>query len=1229
MKTKLLFLLLLASFSINAQTNLVPNGNFETWSVSTKPDNWYQYFSGYISKSADAQNGASSINMMVASGTFNFINTEYFPVTAGKTYRITMYHKLAKGTFSSVEFSLYHKPSTFKEEIIKKTDVTFSSTEWRKIEFEYTSTISENIEVDIWAYGSLNSEILVDNVSVVDVKDIPLQYTKIPDVEFEKKLIALGLDSGATDGRVLTSNIQTVKSLSLDTRVISDLTGIEDFTALETLSAKGTNYYYPTAESDGILKTLNVSKNINLISLDCSTNKLTSIDISANTKLNYLNCSGNKIASINLANNPNLGIANVDNNLISTIDISKNQALTSFSCAYTKITSFDAGKNPGLRLLNVNGNKLPSLDISNNSYLYTLYCEGNSFTSLNTSKNYNLITLSCIGTPITTLDLSNNVLLQTLDCSTTAITTLDLSKNLDLKSLSIEATQLTAIDVSANLKLESFSGRASKLKTLDLSKNTNLTRLFCHENAALSEVNLKNGNNTKINNQSFNLTNCPNLYCLQVDDVNYATQNWKQKDAYVNYTNAACSALAYTSIPDKEFEKRLIELGIDSGTPDGKVLTPRIAAVKSLKVDPTLVADLTGLEDFTALEVLECRNSCVVSTGGGCGKITTLDVSKNTALKQLYCEGNQLTSLNVSKNINLTSLYCSSNKLTSLDLSNNPELSVIDVSRNFLTELNISNNKKLSQVTCRSNKIKSLDVTNSKLTLLACSDNEISSLDLTNQSNLVQLYVENNKLSSLNTANKPSLIYFNCSNNLLTSLDVTSSINLSELKCSNNKLTSLNVTQNVNLTSLGCGTNAIAGFDISKNIKLKELECSSLQLKELDVTFLPELKKLTANKNNLTAINLSKNLKLTDAYLSENQIAEIDVTNNLLLAYLLIQSNKLKVLNVVNNPELYYVDFYNNQLTTFDISKNKKVQYVNCNTNKLTSLNLQNGVQNLYINIEIPNYKNNPDLKCIQVTDAKYSKTNWSYYADANVRFSEDCAGPLTLLPNNFTVEAKGELCPGENNGAINITAKETFAYQAKINDKVLSFTNNALNYSNLAPGNYTISITIPNEIFEQNFNVTIPKAAATAGKSSVTAKNVDVEITQGTAPFTVFVDGKEQFQTTDANFTVALDKAGLVEVATAKACEGVFAKKVTSYELGTMLAAYPNPTSGSIEIEIPNAKTEVLIELFNFGGQLVSKGNYNAESGRVLLNLEKLPAGIYAAKINLEIPEYIKIIKN
>jgi hypothetical protein len=80
-----------------------------------------------------------------------------------------------------------------------------------------------------------------------------------------------------------------------------------------------------------------------------------------------------------------------------------------------------------------------------------------------------------------------------------------------------------------------------------------------------------------------------------------------------------------------------------------------------------------------------------------------------------------------------------------------------------------------------------------------------------------------------------------------------------------------------------------------------------------------------------------------------------------------------------------------------------------------------------------------------------------------------------------------------------------------------------------------------------------LSKGATIAGKSSIASKKVDIEITEGTAPFTVFVNGTEQFQTTDSNFSLELNEGGLIEVATAKACEGVYAKKVKTTEiLGT-----------------------------------------------------------------------------
>ncbi|MFA6377766.1 MAG: T9SS type A sorting domain-containing protein [Acholeplasmataceae bacterium] len=51
---------------------------------------------------------------------------------------------------------------------------------------------------------------------------------------------------------------------------------------------------------------------------------------------------------------------------------------------------------------------------------------------------------------------------------------------------------------------------------------------------------------------------------------------------------------------------------------------------------------------------LQCSNNRLIS----------LNVSKNTALRQLHCEGNLLTSLDVTQNVELDGLYCYNNYLT-------------------------------------------------------------------------------------------------------------------------------------------------------------------------------------------------------------------------------------------------------------------------------------------------------------------------------------------------------------------------------------------------------------------------------------------------------------------------------------------------------------------------------------------------------------------------------------
>ncbi|WP_291286471.1 T9SS type A sorting domain-containing protein [Flavobacterium sp.] len=1080
MKTKLLFLLLLASFSIHAQTNLVPNGDFETWTASSQPSNWYRYFSGFISQSTTAQNGTSSTNMMISSGTFNYINSEYFPVTANKTYRVTLYHKVAKGTFTSVDLSLYHKPGTIKEEIIKKSDVTFSTSEWKKIEFEYTPKVSENIEVDIWTNGSLNSEILIDNVSVVDVAETPFQYTLIPDINFEKKLIALGIESGTPDGKILTSKIDKITEIDLYFSNITDLTGIQDFKSLKSLS--------------------------------CMSNKLTSLDISQNLALTYLNAGYNKLTTLNT---------------------SKNIVLRYVSLFYNQITNLDVSKNVNLGLLSVDSNQLTNIDVSNNKGLFSLSCSSNQLTNL------------------------------------------------------------------------------------DLSKNSSLENLTCSENKLLTSVNLKNGNNRymQIASYTINFTENPLLSCIIVDDPLYSNKNWGSfKDASAIYSTIDCSQV--TAIPDPAFEDKLIALNIDKDGKNGTILNSSIENRTSLDVSSSAIKDLTGIKGFKTLNTLNCS-------------------------------GNLLSSLNLSQNITLTLLNCSNNPLESLDLKNGNNKN-LDLNSNFKNNPNLNciqvDNDTYANTnwTTLKDGIANYNVNCTQYTLIPDSnfEDKLIALKIDNDGKNGKVVTANIRkvttldLSSSNISDLSGIEDFteltllNCNYNSLSRINVQNNKALSRLDLRENKLTSLDVTQNKKLVTLIFSKNQISSIDLSQNKELQILSCDENLLTQLDLSSNTLLGYLDCGSNNLTALDVSKHPNLRGLYCTYTTISKLDVTSNPNLESLYFNNAQLTTLDLSKNPLLESLNVSWNQLTTLDISKNPLLTILHANSNQLTSLNLKNG-KNSSLNKNGITFKSNPKLQCILVDDVTYANTNWSGTKDAFATYNTECTGELNLPANNFTIETKSESCLGENNGEISITGKATFAYTATINDKPYTFANNSLNVKALTPGSYKVKITIPDVIFEQNFTVNIAKGATITGKSSVTAKTVNVEITEGTAPFTVFVNGTEQFQTDDAAFTVDVTKNGLVEVATAKACEGIFAKKVSVSDFESQtLSAYPNPTSGSFEIEIPGAKDDIKIELYNFSGQLVSTQTYTIENGKVLLNLDNQPSGIYAAKIYLETPEYIKIIK-
>lgn len=211
------------------------------------------------------------------------------------------------------------------------------------------------------------------------------------------------------------------------------------------------------------LKTLDISANTALETLNCIKNDLTTLDVSNNTALKNLYCGGNELTALDVSNNTALEILSVGTgmysiiygNNISAIDISNNINLTRFECGYNSISSVDISNNINLTHLDVSYNSISAIDVTSHIYLTTLGVNNNNLSALNVSNNTALTTLYCQDNNLSTLDVSSNTALVSLYCEYNSFTTINVSNNSALKYLSCRG--VTTLDISHNNLLDYVS----------------------------------------------------------------------------------------------------------------------------------------------------------------------------------------------------------------------------------------------------------------------------------------------------------------------------------------------------------------------------------------------------------------------------------------------------------------------------------------------------------------------------------------------------------------------------------------------------------------------------------------------------------------------------------------------------------------------------------------------------------------------------------------------------
>ena len=251
--------------------------------------------------------------------------------------------------------------------------------------------------------------------------------------------------------------------------------------------------------------------------------------------------------------------------------------------------------------------------------------------------------------------------------------------------LNCQYNQLKKLDISDNTKLKSVWCGNNDISNLDVSNNPKLIRLDC--------------GNTSIT--SIDISKCPGLSKTYLnpstaeeegENKTYRFDDCMTDSGYVPYIFRVPKVAAV-----KAFDSQAIGVPIDKEHfPDPELLYK----VKSYDYDSN---GILSEDENSQLTYISMNNSDLADLTG---------IEYLTGLFGLSCQNCKLTSVDLSKNPGLTQLFIGNNQISKLDLSNNPKLYYLNCSCNNLETLDISKNTLLKNLACYGNKIKTLDIIN-------------------------------------------------------------------------------------------------------------------------------------------------------------------------------------------------------------------------------------------------------------------------------------------------------------------------------------------------------------------------------------------------------------------------------------------------------------------------------------------------------------------------------------
>ena len=315
------------------------------------------------------------------------------------------------------------------------------------------------------------------------------------------------------DGKITFEEAAVVKELNLgfdekpesSKDCITDITGLEYFTSLETLNLKyntvsdakpieGISTLQVLILGENPISSINLDKLGELTDLRLYGTNISEIDLSKTPKLESLYLQRTKVSKVDLTPLQSLDQALINNcSNLSEIKASNLPSLTRLDAVKGNLTSFEISDCPSLRELHLNSNKLTSIKLNNLAMLMLLNIYDNQLTSIDVSNLPFLMRLFVYDNQLTSIDLSANVMLREFRASNNPLTEVNLSTNGNLVALELENMSKMK---TLNIKNEFYDEWESEYLIVD--GNTALEKVITDPGAEFEHVKKLFANNPKV-----------------------------------------------------------------------------------------------------------------------------------------------------------------------------------------------------------------------------------------------------------------------------------------------------------------------------------------------------------------------------------------------------------------------------------------------------------------------------------------------------------------------------------------------------------------------------------------------------------------------------------------------------------------------------------------------------------------------------------------------------------